>query len=58
MWLSSHVPQLINQSKWLKSEENLGTGDIFLFTKEESPLSSTYQYGIIESIETGKDGLV
>ena len=58
IWLSCHVPTLLNQQKWYKSEKDLQPGDIVLFLKDESELSSTYQYGIVESVEETRDGKV
>ena len=57
-WLLSHVPKLISQPKWFKTEEHLKEGDIVLFTKNESILSSTYQYGIVKSAIPGHDGMI
>ena len=54
-WLLSHVPRLMLQPKWFKSDEDLKTGDIVLYLKSESVLSSIYQYGIIESTLVSKD---
>ena len=57
-WLVSHVPKLIPQPKWFKSDRDLKKGDIILFLKQESELCSTYQYGMIESTEVGRDGKI
>ena len=58
-WLLSHVPKLMEQPKWFKSDQDLQVGDIVLFLKEESKAISTkYQYGIIDSVDTGRDGKV
>ena len=57
-WLLTHVPKLMLQPKWFKSDEHLKTGDVVLFLKSESVLSSTYQYGIIESTFVSKDGRI
>ena len=49
----------MEQPKWFKSDRDLQEGDVVLFLKEESKaISSKYQYGIIESVETGRDGKV
>ena len=56
LWLTSHVPGLIAKPKWFKSEMNLQKNDVVLFTKQDSPLRSHYQFGIIESVEYGRDG--
>ena len=55
VWLSAHVPTLLNQSKWFKSDERLQKGDIVLFVKQESSLSSNYQYGMVDSVVVGED---
>ena len=57
-WLLSHVPKLLNQQKWFQSDKKLNNGDNVLFLKQESSISNTYQYGVFENIESGKDGLV
>ena len=57
-WLISHVPKLVNQPKWIKTNEHLKEGDIVLFQKYESVLSSTYQYGVVKSFSIGKDGMI
>ena len=57
IWLQSHVPKLMGQQKWYKTEE-VNKGDVVLFLKQESPLSKTYQYGMIDDIEIGKDDVV
>ena len=57
-WLISHVPKLIAQPKWFKSDRDLKEGDIVLFLKQDSELCSTYQYGMIQSVEVGRDGKI
>ena len=57
-WLLSHVPKLMTQPKWFKMEEHIKEGDIVLFQKNDSVLSVTYQYGMVKSVEVGKDGIV
>ena len=57
-WLLSHVPKLIDQPKWFKNDEALRKGDIVLLLKEEKMLSSSYQYGMVESVIKSKDGLI
>ena len=56
-WLLSHVPKLVNQPKWFKTED-IQVGDIVLFTKHESIVDSNYQYGIVKSVIVGDDGLI
>ena len=56
LWLSVHVPQIIDKPKWFKSDENLKPGDVVLFLKDDSKiLSSKYQYGIIDTVDFGRD---
>ena len=57
-WLLSHVPKLMEQPKWFRDDRDLKVGDIVLILKHESEVQSTYQYGIIDSIEAGRDGRV
>ena len=44
-WLTAHVPSLMNQPKWFNNDTDIKPGDIVLFTKQESSLASTYQFG-------------
>ena len=57
-WLISHVPNLVSQPKWFKSDVDIKAGDIVLFTKQESTISSTYQYGMVKSIIRDRDGKI
>ena len=57
-WLVSHVPKLMTQPKWFNSDRDLKEGDVVLFLKHESEIGSHYQYGIIETVEVGRDGRV
>ncbi|XP_066920192.1 uncharacterized protein [Clytia hemisphaerica] len=57
-WLLNHVPKLMEHPKWFKGDKNLQVGDVVLFTKTDSPISTTYQYCIITEIEPSKDGIV
>ena len=58
VWLSAHVPTLLYQSKWFASDEELKKGDIVLFLKQEASFSSSYQFGMIDSVDVGQDGKV
>ena len=58
VWLSIHVPRLLEQPKWFRSDVDLKPGDIVLFLKNESELSSNYQYGMVEDFETSRDGKI
>ena len=57
-WLTSHVPKLMTQPKWFKIDQHVKEGDIVLFLKHDSVLSSTYQYGMITGTESGRDGII
>ena len=54
-WLISYVPSLMRQQKWFTDDKMLAVGDIVVFHKKEGELNLTYQYGIVESVEVGKD---
>ena len=56
-WLMSHVPKLMLQPKWFQSDD-IKEGDIILFLKAESSINSTYQYGLVDSIQQSKDGKI
>ena len=53
-WLVNHVPKLIDQPKWFKSDTDIQVGDVVLFLKN-SPLKLTYQYGIVDEVYKSKD---
>ena len=55
-WLLVHVPKLMKQQKWFKSDD-LSIGDVVLFTKVDSPIKNQYVYGMIMELEYGKDSI-
>ena len=57
-WLVSHVPNLVEQPKWFKSDVDVKVGDIVLFTKQDSVISSNYQYGKISQVFPDRDGKI
>ena len=57
-WLVSYVPTLIDQPKWFKQDRDVKVGDIVIFPKEEKAISGRYQYGMIDSVEVGKDDMI
>ena len=58
VWLLTHVPKLMRQPKWFRDGKNLKVGDVVLILKHESSMDSNYQFGIVESVYTGRDGKV
>jgi len=46
------------EQKWLSTSDVIKVGDIVLFLKHDSKISSTYQYGLVVGVEFGSDGLV
>ena len=57
-WLLSHVPKLMEQPKWFRDDRNLQKGDIVLLLKHENKISSEYRYGMVESVEIGRDNKI
>ena len=57
-WLSCHVPKLMKQPKWFRTEYDVNQGDIVLFLKKEGLLNTTYQYGIVSDVEKSRDGKI
>jgi hypothetical protein len=45
----------MNHPKWFNSDYHLKEGDIVLFLKKEGLLNQTYQYGMVENVEIGRD---
>ena len=52
------MPTLLTRPKWLISDSEVKVGDVVLFLKSEKEFERDYQYGIIHSVNTGKDGHV
>ena len=57
-WLLSHVPNIMHQPKWFRTEYDLKEGDVDLFLKQDSLLTKTYQYGIVVSVQQSSDGVI
>ncbi len=55
VWLLTHVPKLMSQPKWFRVGRDLKSGDIVLFLKHDSAIGSNYQFGIVDSVESGRD---
>ncbi len=54
-WLINHVPKIIHQPKWFVQDRVMMVGDIVLFLRKESVLSSTYHYGMVKELFPGRD---
>ena len=52
------MPLLIERPKWHISDKQINIGDVVLFLKSEREYDLQYQYGIVNSINRGKDGYV
>ena len=58
-WLVSVVPKIMPKPKWFRTNEHLKVGDVILFAKDESSLTSgSYRYGMVESIRRSEDGRI
>ena len=57
-WLISYVPTLIEQPKWFENDKEILVGDVILFLKSEQEFDLQYQYGIVTSVNKGRDGHV
>ena len=55
-WLKSYVPTLVDRPKWLTSNDEVRAGDVVLFLKSEKEFERDYQYGIIHTVNIGRDG--
>ena len=51
----SHVPKLIEQPKWFSSDKDLKAGEVVLFLHKEREYAGNYQYGLVKSVEIGRD---
>ena len=58
VWLTIHVPRLLDQPKWFRSDVDVKRGDVVMFLKNDKELSSTYQYGMIEDFQATRDGKI
>ena len=57
VWLTSHVPNLIEQPKWFVSDRDIRVGDVVLFLKSDKEFDRQYQYGLVITTVCGRDGL-
>ena len=58
VWLVSHVPKLMDQPKWFKTDRDIKICDIVLMLKQEDDFRCTYQYGMIHELEKDKDDII
>ena len=54
-WLVCHVPKLVHQPKWFNADQDIKEGDVVLFTKQDSSISRSYQYGKITKTYVSAD---
>ena len=55
----SAVPKIMPKPKWFKTDEHLKVGDVILFTKDDSSLTSgAYRLGMVDSINRSADGRI
>ena len=57
-WMTSYVPTLVERPKWFDSDRNVSVGDVVLFLKSDKEFERIYQYGIVTTVVTGRDGVV
>ena len=57
-WILSHVPNIMHQSQWFRTECDLIEGDVVLFFKKDSLFSRTGQYGIVLSVQQSSDNVI
>ena len=48
----------MQQPKWFRSDKDVKVGDIVLFLKKDHEYSGHYQYGVVDSVEVGRDGKI
>ena len=58
IWKESYLPKLFFKPKWYRTDHDLKVGDLVYFIKAESKLSNDYTMGMVEQVNTGKDGLI
>ena len=49
------MPALIERPKWHDTDQEISVGDVILFLKSEQEFDLQYQYGIVKSVNKGKD---
>ena len=56
--MTSYVPTLVERPKWFDSDRNVSVGDVVFFLKSDKEFERIYQYGIVTTVVTGRDGVV
>ena len=56
----SALPKLMPKPKWFENDKHLKEGDIVIFDKDEGDYKGkgSYQYGMVEKVHTGRDGII
>ena len=57
-WLISYVPEVIQMSKWFKTDDQLKVGDVVLFLKSDKVFDTQYQYGLVKHVYGSRDGVI
>ena len=55
IWLISCVPKLMEHPKWFNSDNDLKSGDVILFLKQDGAISGNYQFGMIVETKSSRD---
>jgi hypothetical protein len=58
IWKDVYVPQLLFQPKWFRSDRDLLAGDLVYFIKRDSALDNKWTMGMVEDVQTGRDGVL
>ncbi len=59
-WLVSALPKLMPKPKWFENDKHLKEGDVIIFNKDEGDYKGkgAYQYGMVDKVHTGRDGII
>ena len=57
-WLVSFVPKLMERPKWFNTDRDMKICDIVLLLRHEGALRCVYQYGTVNEIQRGGDGVI
>ena len=58
VWNCEYLPLVMDRPKWQEEEENLKVQDLVYFKLTDSKLSADWRLGIVEYVNTGRDGKV